>query len=163
MKHRLMPCLLLAATLPFAAHADNWRLSTTFSDFSGQGAPNAAAIDLQWQGKPLWQPGGWRIGPAAAISWDSQHSQWGGIGLSARRNLAPRWIVEFSEMPGIYRPGTARTELGGPVEFRTQLSLGYVISRHLRLEMGIYHRSNAGLYHDNPGVNSVTLGLTRQF
>ena len=74
-----------------------------------------------------------------------------------------RWFVKFSEMPGLYHNGSDTTDLGGPVEFRSLLGLGYHLTPASDLMLEVHHRSSADLYRYNPGVNGIGLRFTRRF
>ena len=51
-------------------------------------------------------------------------------------------------------------DLGGPVEFRSGLELGYESDRGWRIGLGFDHRSNAGIESRNPGLETVHLRLS---
>jgi lipid A 3-O-deacylase len=161
---RALLSLLLAPALFTArpAGAGDWLLGAGISYYSRTGAPNAAMVSLEWQTSPPWHLGRWRIGPAAAANWDKRHNLWAGIGLAARRDFG-RWFVELGEMPGIFHNSRPITDLGGPIEFRSLIGIGYRIGAATSLSLAFDHRSNAGLYKQNPGANSVSLRLARRF
>jgi lipid A 3-O-deacylase len=55
---------------------------------------------------------------------------------------------------GIYRRGDSK-DLGGPIEFRSVLEVGYRFDNGMRLGAAVSHLSNASIYDQNPGSESV--------
>jgi lipid A 3-O-deacylase len=80
---------------------------------------------------------------------------WGGIGsaytLSDSRS---GMFVQIHTMAGLYAPGSG-VDLGGPIEFRSGLEVGYQTPKGIRLGLSVDHRSNAGIYSSNPGLETV--------
>lgn len=158
----LAPILGLALSASSQATAGDWQLGLGIADFSRHGAPTTPVATLEWHATPPWRLSGWQIGPAAAFSVDGEGDLWAGAGLAARYDLH-RWYVTLEEMPGLYHPGSDRTSLGGPVEFRSLFGVGYRLGDTTSLSLSVDHRSNATLYDENPGVNSVSLRLSHRF
>ena len=99
--------------------------------------------------------------PVYGVSLSDAGEAWLGAGLAYA--LQPRdWPVyaEFHLMPGLYAAGSG-ADLGGPVAFRSGVELGYETGRGLRIGLGVDHRSNAGLYSQNPGLETVHLRVSR--
>jgi hypothetical protein len=69
-----------------------------------------------------------------------------------------RFDLTPSFVPGIYRHGNGR-DLGCPLEFRSQLELGWRLQGGQRLAVAVSHLSNAGLGSSNPGQESLTLNF----
>ena len=57
----------------------------------------------------------------------------------------------------LYEEGSTGKDLGGPVEFRSSLEFARRFAGGSSLGLAVYHLSNAGIYDDNPGSNSVIL------
>ena len=99
--------------------------------------------------------------PVYGASLSDAGEAWLGAGFAYA--LQPRdWPVyaEFHLMPGLYASGGG-ADLGGPVSFRSGLELGYETRRGLRIGLSVDHRSNAGLYSRNPGLETVQLRISR--
>ena len=80
---------------------------------------------------------------------------WVGIGSTTTYTTPnERWYAQFHAMPGLYARG-GDEDLGGPIEFRSGIELGYRNRAGVRVGLGADHRSNAGLYGDNPGIETV--------
>ncbi|OZA01556.1 MAG: hypothetical protein B7Y02_17545 [Rhodobacterales bacterium 17-64-5] len=54
-------------------------------------------------------------------------------------------------------------DLGGPVEFRSGVEIGFIANNGLRFGLSYDHRSNGGIYEDNPGLETVQLRLSVPF
>ncbi len=80
---------------------------------------------------------------------------WVGLGSTTTYSTPNnQWYAQFHAMPGLYAQG-GDVDLGGPIEFRSGIELGYQNREGVRIGLGADHRSNAGLYRDNPGVETV--------
>jgi lipid A 3-O-deacylase len=79
-----------------------------------------------------------------------------GAGVGYDVTLGRRWVVTPTFAPGYYRKGNGK-DLGYPLEFRSQLELGYQFGSGYRFSIAISHVSNAGLGQGNPGQESLTL------
>lgn len=67
--------------------------------------------------------------------------------------------AELHAMPGLYFDNGG-FDLGGAVAFRSGFELGYETSRGWRMALSYDHRSNAGIYEENPGVETVQVKLS---
>ena len=102
--------------------------------------------------------GPFRLTYGASLSEDGE--AWAGAGFAYRfQPQAWNWYAEFHLMPGLYAEGSG-ADLGGPVQFRSGLELGYETRRGLRIGLGFDHRSNGGLRSRNPGLETVHLRLS---
>ncbi len=70
--------------------------------------------------------------------------------LTARLIVTPNWAL------GAYEEGDRR-DLGGVVEFRSALDLALAVGGRSAVGLSFYHLSNAGIYDDNPGSESLVL------
>lgn len=70
-----------------------------------------------------------------------------------------RWrVVPFTGV-GVYEEGDGK-DLGGPVEFRSGIEVSYRVGRRWWLGAALYHLSNAVLYDENPGEESLVAMLS---
>jgi hypothetical protein len=160
-RHRLRVALLLA-TIPWLAGArapaadraefPSFLVGGGLFDASGR-ADRAAEGRVEWR-TPI---GGRGLRAALAALATTDGSLFVGAGLGYRVGLG-RWDVTTSLVPGWYRPGRG-WDLGHPVEFRSQVELGYRLAARSRIALGFSHLSNAGLSSSNPGQESVTLSF----
>jgi lipid A 3-O-deacylase len=79
-----------------------------------------------------------------------------GVGIGYELKLGHRWILTPSFTPGYYHEGKGK-DLGYPLQFRSQLELGYEFGRGYRVLVAVSHSSNAGLGRGNPGQETLTL------
>ena len=95
------------------------------------------------------------FGTAAGISVGEKGETWFGIGhtYTLKMRNSP-FFAELHTMPGVYFAGDG-FDLGGLIEFRSGIELGYENRRGWRFGLSYDHRSNAGIYDDNPGIETV--------
>ena len=72
------------------------------------------------------------------------------------------FFAGFSFIPGLYAHGGG-FDLGYPLVFRSGVELGYRLENGMQLSLSYDHRSNAGLGHNNPGMESVQLRFSKSF
>ncbi|WP_102226725.1 acyloxyacyl hydrolase [Acidimangrovimonas sediminis] len=159
---RHLAFVLLCTALTGPAHAAEWSLTPGVENFSAVGAPTKPALSFELQASPLRRSGRWRFGLGGAVSWDGAGDLWAGAGLVVRYEMKG-WYVEVSGMPGVYHVGSDATDLGGPLEFRSLLGIGYRLTPTNAVMLEIHHRSSADIYSYNPGVNGVGLRFTQRF
>ncbi len=100
-----------------------------------------------------------RLQPVYGLSVATRGEAWVGGGLAYAFPVSAGGVfLRGSVMPGLHVRGRGR-DLGGPVMFRSGLELGVPLGRGV-MTAGVDHRSNAGLYRRNPGVNSLFLSYS---
>lgn len=72
--------------------------------------------------------------------------------------FAKRWIVSPQSGVSLYENGDGK-DLGGPIEFRSGLEISVEVGPG-RLGLLFYHLSNANIYDENPGANTIVLQWT---
>ncbi len=95
------------------------------------------------------------FGSAAGLSIGEAGETWVGFGTTLTYNLAqtPAY-VQLHAMPGIYFDNGG-FDLGGPIEFRSGIEIGFENRNEWRFGISYDHRSNAGIYRNNPGIETV--------
>ena len=69
-------------------------------------------------------------------------------------------FVELHSMPGLYFPNGG-FDLGGPIEFRSGIEIGFEDRRGWRYGLSYDHRSNTGLFYDeNPGIETLQVRVS---
>ena len=82
---------------------------------------------------------------------------WAGLGHSwTLTNRRQNLFMEFHAMTGLYEQGSG-VDLGGPIEFRSGVEVGYQTPKGMRISLSVDHRSNLGIYEDNPGLETVQI------
>ena len=80
---------------------------------------------------------------------------WVGMGNTTTYTTPNKqWYAQFHSMPGIYAR-FGEEDLGGLIEWRSGIELGYQNRAGVRVGLGADHRSNAGIYSYNPGLETV--------
>lgn len=80
---------------------------------------------------------------------------WAGVGhVYTMEPEGEGMFAELHAMTGIYMRGSG-PELGGPIEFRSGVEIGYQWNNGWRAGLSLDHRSNAEIYASNPGVETV--------
>lgn len=70
--------------------------------------------------------------------------------------LGQRWVFSPGWATTMYYRGEGK-DLGGALEFRTQVELAYRLPNDARVGLCLYHLSNAGILGFNPGSESLVL------
>ena len=71
-------------------------------------------------------------------------------------------FLELSLMPGFYFQGNG-PDLGGILEARSGIALGYEFQNGGKLAVSFDHRSNADIYGTNPGLETLGVRYTLRF
>lgn len=110
-------------------------------------------VGFEWRLAPQ---GKWGLQPFAGITWIEGDSWYTFGGLRYEADLGRGFYLAPSLALGIYERNES-PDLGGPVEFRSSLELGYRISDRVTLGLSYYHLSNSSLYETNGGSESLVL------
>jgi lipid A 3-O-deacylase len=71
-------------------------------------------------------------------------------------DLSKQVVLRPSLSVGAYSDGNGK-DLGGVLEFRSAIELAWRFENRSRLGVEISHLSNAGIYDNNPGAESMTV------
>ncbi|MHA6345338.1 acyloxyacyl hydrolase [Roseivivax sp. CAU 1761] len=127
------------------------RLSLSVGGVVPREADSAAEIYLRHDPATRFGP----FGTALGLSVGQEGETWLGAGMTWHTWLgASPFYAELHAMPGLYIDNGG-FDLGGPVAFRSGLELGYEAPSGWRYALSYDHRSNAGLYDENPGIETV--------
>lgn len=95
------------------------------------------------------------FGLAYGVSVTDTGDVWAGIGASYLTALPlDGAFLQFHVMPGVHLQGVG-PDLGGPFETRSGFEIGYEARSGVRYSLSVDHRSNAGVYDVNPGLETV--------
>lgn len=145
---RLVFLVLMSVASPLTAETQ--RLT---GGLGQQLTTNDPELYLRYTGSPYF----WNLQPVVGLSVASNGSAWVGAGSALTwRARDSGFFGRISSMAGLYRQGSGK-DLGGVVQFRTALDVGIMQASGVELGVGLDHRSNAGLYKQNPGLNSLYL------
>ena len=95
------------------------------------------------------------FGQAIGLSYGDESGSWIGYGWTWGTSFGNSpFYTELHAMPGLYA-ASGDFDLGGPLEFRSGIEFGYENRKGWRYALSYDHRSNAGIYDDNPGIETV--------
>ena len=100
--------------------------------------------------------------PTAGLSVTDAGATWAGIGVKTQWRIGGGWFAEGSLMPGLYKAGDG-PDLGGALQFRSALGLGYDFGRGGSLSVHYDHRSNADIESTNPGLETIAVRYSVTF
>lgn len=163
MRHILISTLLLLAATS-AANAEQQKTVPTTAPtvkigvgyFDALDDTGAMALKVDLRGNQQWFG---HIDPFATLSVNDDGGYFGGLGLTGDLHVTPRWVLTPSLAAGLYGRGDSK-DLGGPIAFRSGLEFAYKFQNNTRIGLEITHTSNAGIYEDNPGTETITLNYT---
>jgi hypothetical protein len=92
--------------------------------------------------------------PMAGLSVTSDSSKYLYGGISFDIPLSERWALTPHLVAGLYSKGAGR-DLGGAFEFREGIGADYFLLNGSRLGFSFNHISNAFIYDENPGEESL--------
>lgn len=99
----------------------------------------------------------------AGLSYSSLGDIWVGVGHSYTIGSEGGGLfAEFHAMTGLYEH-SGGPDLGGPIEFRSGVELGYQWPSGWRAGLSYDHRSNAELYASNPGIETIQFRISSPF
>lgn len=98
----------------------------------------------------------WIFKPFAGVMATSDEAVHGYAGVLVDIYFGRRWVLTPSFAPGLYRDGDGK-DLGGTIQFRSQLEFSYRFDNRSRLGISVNHISNASIYDSNPGTESVAI------
>ncbi len=100
--------------------------------------------------------------PTFGLSVTDAGASWAGIGVKSRYEIGGGWFAEGSLMPGYYDAGDG-PDLGGTLQFRSALGVGYDFGRGGSLSVHYDHRSNADIESTNPGLETIAVRYSVTF
>ena len=97
--------------------------------------------------------------PSLGLSVATGGATWIGAGVQYTLKGESPVYFQGHVMPGVYFAGDGR-DIGGALQFRSGIEIGYEAASGLRLGLGFDHRSNADLDRYNPGLETLVLRLS---
>lgn len=98
----------------------------------------------------------WLFAPFVGAMANAEGGVYGYAGLGVDIFLGKRIVLTPNAAFGLYYEGDSK-DLGGAFEFRTGAELAYRFDDQSRLGVALHHISNASIYDQNPGTESVVL------
>ena len=103
--------------------------------------------EYRWS-EPLF----WQISPYAGLEITADGTVWGGVGLYSDFFVTDHTYITPSFAIGLYNQGGSDLDLDYPLEFRSQIEIGYQFENYHRISLGLSHTSNGSLGNHNPGT-----------
>lgn len=116
--------------------------------------------ELHFAPRRFWPLPGWSpdLMPVVGAMATSQGTLYGYAGFRAEVPWGKRWVGSGGFAGGLYYRGEGGgKDLGNVLEFRTHLEVAYRLPGESRVGLCLYHLSNGGIHHLNPGSESLVL------
>ncbi len=158
----IFACAALAPALPVAAQAPDLAVLAGGFNVGDDRIAHTADLELGVEVRFVEADLGFLregLRPIAGATATSGEGYWAFVGLRYEHRLRERWTLGLSIAVALYERGDGKN-LGGAVEFRSGIEAAYRVSERLRVGVMLYHLSNAGLYHPNPGTESLVLTVS---
>jgi hypothetical protein len=164
MRCRSLPCglaLLVFSALPAAA-SEAYEISLLAGAFDvGDLHFDVGEVGLEARWAPRFRdrlPECLTLRPILGAAGTGDGAAWIYAGLAAEWRVAARWVLAPGLGVALRAEGDGKP-LGGPVAFRSSIEAARRLGDRLRLGLAFYHLSNASLYKENPGSNSLVVRL----
>lgn len=145
--------LVATALLAQPALAESPRI---FGSVGSQLSVNSAEAQVRYIGEPFV----WGLQPVVGLSVAGNSSGYVGVGAAYTwRAQDGGLFARVTGMAGVHKRGSGRN-MGGPLQLRTALDVGFTAASGMEFGIGADHRSSAGLYKPNPGLNTAYLFTT---
>jgi lipid A 3-O-deacylase len=149
------PSFLLAATAAFflstAAQAgEQLALGAGVFDIFNDDDDAAVQFSGEYRGDYIWEG----LRPVIGVSANLDGGWYGYGGGNYDFFLGDSLVLTPNFVVGAYHNGGSK-DLGGPLEFRSGIELGYEFDNASRASVAFNHISNASIYDQNPGAESL--------
>lgn len=161
LRHYVFVLIALAASAagPPASGQDDttrrWVVSAGVYDTANEDERSIEA-GLEYRFKPPFPKKAPGFVPALGVSGTEDGNVWVYGSLRYDLRVSKRFYVTPMTGVSLYEEGDGK-DLGGPIEFRSGLEISYALEGGGRLGLVFYHLSNADIYDENPGSNSMVL------
>lgn len=102
---------------------------------------------------------GHEIKPLVGVFGATDDSSYVHAGVYRDFTLSSRWTVTPHFSVGGWSEGT-KNDLGGKLEFQSGVDFLYPLPHRWRMGVTLRHVSNAGIYHINPGIETIEVLLS---
>ncbi len=158
----LATSVILALTLANGAGASGlkgWSVYGGIYNTANDDNPTELGVEYRFAGLKIPRfPASIALKPAVGVAGTEDGNAWAYGGLRLDLKLGS-WVVTPQFAVALYEQGDGR-DLGGEMEFRSGIEVGYSFAAGPRVGLLFYHLSNADFYDFNPGSNSLVLTLS---
>ena len=150
-----LPLLWLAAPAHSAGDDEpgEWELALNLGEFGVFDRLELFEVGVELR-FPTWRYG---IRPTTGATFLENGGFYGYAGLRVELDLGERFYFAPSTAVGLYKEGSF--DLGGPLEFRNALELGWRPTAGTSVGFGISHLSNGGIYDRNVGLETLYVSI----
>lgn len=153
MKYALLLSAIALMSIPASASAGENLLLLGAGGFNiMRTTDNSAEFRAEYSGRQQWHG----FGTQAGVNVNTDGGIYTFAGFNYEYVFSNNLYVSPNVAVGDYVQNDSK-RLGGPIEFRSGLELGYKTKRGDRIGAAISHISNAGIYDHNPGEESIVL------
>lgn len=124
---------------------------------------SAASLQIEYHTAPIKETSVVELSWALVGQVNTDGDVYLGAGIHSKWPIRNAWFAEASFAAGYYDEGTPGSDLGGNIQFRTLLGLGYELSDTRSISLAIDHLSNASLEDFNPGRETLSLRYSFSF
>lgn len=96
----------------------------------------------------------WVLGPSLSVLGGADLALHVGAGIYTDIEIGPV-VITPEVQAGYYNQGDGGTDLGSPFAFQSLIEVAWEIPSGGRFGLRLSHLSNAGLYEDNPGTETI--------
>ena len=159
LRNPLSILLLLSVLIVSACRAPvpGEELAFNWGTFGVADTEQLFVVGAEYRMNPVWKG----VRPIIGLNELDDSAEYVYAGARYDWDVTDRWQLSPSFAPGIYSAETL--DLGGPLEFRSGLDIGYRFHEDWKFAVGIYHLSNGGLYSRNGGSEAMLFSLTHTF
>ena len=143
----------LAAAQPVEIAAEMGRYLILDSDKGVEAGWELRFAPRRLRLQPRWVPD---LVPMAGAMATVHGTLYGYAGFGFDLPFGNGWLLRPSWGGGLFYQRRDH-DLGGPIEFRSALELSHRLKAGSRIGLTFYHLSNAGLFENNPGSESLVL------
>ncbi len=163
-RNTMAAIMISVPTITSQVVADEYVIGLGQDDVLNATDTQSVAFVIEYHANPFFSGDISDYSLAVAGQVDGDSDVWLGIGVYALWSVRDsNWFFDGSFMPGYYGRGSDGTPLGGNIQFRSLVGVGYKISNTQRVSLAIDHKSNAGLEDKNPGSETLVLRYTKRF
>lgn len=117
--------------------------------------PASTEFRLEYRHENVWKS----LYPSLGLMANTDGAVYGVFSLNYEFALSDSIYFTPYTGVGIYEENDSK-DLGGPIEFRSGVELAYELENDYRLGVNFSHMSNASIYEDNPGQESLVFNLS---
>ena len=160
---KLLKIITISCAMATSATAGDFVLGVGVGHVADEGSSGPATLTLEYHSDPLFERGRLSAGWSVVAQVNEDNDLFIGGGAAAEYALSERWFFEASLMPGYFGKGSGSTDLGGNIQFRTVVGLGYNLTETSAISIAIDHKSNAGIEDVNPGTEALKIRFIKRF